>query len=1017
MDPVTAVGLASAIIGFVPLGFKLLQKVKEIKSSTEGIAKQNETRQSLVEDMQAIAGRLQMRNQDWIQLAPEQAKLCELASRCHNLSQEMLSLLDKVKPKTQTAAKFRSALRVMMKESEIKELEKSLGDCRDQLVLRLIELSNQNSAAYSAKILDLVQNDFDKLYQLQTHLAELKTAVEAQQAGVEARVQLGQFVGLNEEALCTIYQQRILKSLQFDGMHGRDDRIHDPHGETFGWILQDETTSSSNSDICSSDESVSEGDEPTNSLVRDSGSEQQYESGNEGDSDEYQRFLREDFDYEERKAMIAESRQKFLDWLSSSNTIFHVTGKLGSGKSTLMKFLCTHPRTETELTKWAAGLYRSLLHDILRACPALIQCTLPDFWDQAQRTPWQYQESFQIPARVIKSALERVLTDKSLNNRLFESHRFCFFIDGLDEHEETDSQDHVYLVRLLNDWVKGLCGNLKICVSSRDYNVFLNGFSHDRRLQLPELTRFDMRIYVRDALSHLKSHKLKHHLTHEIPLRADGIFLWAVLVIGDIRKKIEDEVPEEKLLKLLDSLPSHLEALFLYVLNNLDENDRRTAYQIMKLLMTMKKIPWRSGVHFNLASFSLLNNYNLDNEFSIKDDFPSPEFATNWSRVSVSAHHKRLRGSCGGLFECSKSGKEISLWAGINFSHRSIPDMLQKRNIKQDMETVLGSFNAIDAWSHLVFAEAQLQRRCESLYRPRGLCAEVARLRLGNHLDQPPYRFVEAIESWAGSPMEEPEPSCQLYPYYGISLRLLIGTWHTNRFYTDQDLPDYNLYSTMHLAIVTNNFNYVKWKIESCPAVLDTRFKKNLLAACLLDCPHLSLQDLDHFLDKGLLTDQSINNMSIVANFRHVVQYIQDDHTDWQRFLASRFLAWCGFEFLLGPFGTNHFTADKFSLIAMRFLKRGATTRFSVTIDNHDRAENEIVFHFEKILTLQFDQSAVADYSSRKHKAIWYKRGGKKTLSLREWIEAMDLENKDHLLSLLDSAEVAERAREGSIAT
>jgi tRNA A37 threonylcarbamoyladenosine biosynthesis protein TsaE len=54
--------------------------------------------------------------------------------------------------------------------------------------------------------------------------------------------------------------------------------------------------------------------------------------------------------------MQRESREKFTDWLSSTRAlfpIFHISGKLGSGKSTLMKYLCCHSRTMEELEKWA----------------------------------------------------------------------------------------------------------------------------------------------------------------------------------------------------------------------------------------------------------------------------------------------------------------------------------------------------------------------------------------------------------------------------------------------------------------------------------------------------------------------------------------------------------------------------------------------------------------------------------------------------------------------------------------
>jgi len=51
----------------------------------------------------------------------------------------------------------------------------------------------------------------------------------------------------------------------------------------------------------------------------------------------------------------------FLRWLSSGDGIFHIAGKLGSGKSTLMKFLCEHPCTIWQLQKWAGMSPKSLI--------------------------------------------------------------------------------------------------------------------------------------------------------------------------------------------------------------------------------------------------------------------------------------------------------------------------------------------------------------------------------------------------------------------------------------------------------------------------------------------------------------------------------------------------------------------------------------------------------------------------------------------------------------------------------
>lgn len=44
---------------------------------------------------------------------------------------------------------------------------------------------------------------------------------------------------------------------------------------------------------------------------------------------------------------------EFAEWLRTGNGIFWVSGKAGSGKSTLMKYLCSHYRTLALLQRWA----------------------------------------------------------------------------------------------------------------------------------------------------------------------------------------------------------------------------------------------------------------------------------------------------------------------------------------------------------------------------------------------------------------------------------------------------------------------------------------------------------------------------------------------------------------------------------------------------------------------------------------------------------------------------------------
>jgi hypothetical protein len=50
---------------------------------------------------------------------------------------------------------------------------------------------------------------------------------------------------------------------------------------------------------------------------------------------------------------LLDVRGRFIECVSSGVGIFHTSDKLGSGKSTLMKYLFNHPRTGRELNKLA----------------------------------------------------------------------------------------------------------------------------------------------------------------------------------------------------------------------------------------------------------------------------------------------------------------------------------------------------------------------------------------------------------------------------------------------------------------------------------------------------------------------------------------------------------------------------------------------------------------------------------------------------------------------------------------
>ncbi|KAH7202699.1 uncharacterized protein BKA55DRAFT_547478 [Fusarium redolens] len=304
----------------------------------------------------------------------------------------------------------------------------------------------------------------------------------------------------------------------------------------------------------------------------------------------------------------------------------------------------------------------------------------------------------------------------------------------------------------------------------------------------------------------------------------------------------------------------------------------------------------------------------------------------------------------------------------FDFSYRSIPDMLRKGDIKEEMENILGSFNSLEAYSHLLFAEMKLLGlgHRDNYF----ICASVASMRLQSQIDKPPYRFLEAMDSW---------------------------NVHQER--------SYDVWSMLYLAIVAGHFEYAKWKIENFPSVLDSAFKKNLFVGLVIGPPHISgasLKDIDYFFEKGLLTEQCDNDLSAIVYIRNLKSFTRQNHTSWQRYLSFKFLLCCGLKALVGS--ETDFNADRFSHIVMRSLEHGASVDFSVTIDNYLKPPDEIEFYFENMETLQFQPEKVRDSTFEKVDA-WLEPEGRKKVTLRQWIESIDLKDKSYIIHLLDRAD------------
>jgi hypothetical protein len=309
--------------------------------------------------------------------------------------------------------------------------------------------------------------------------------------------------------------------------------------------------------------------------------------------------------------LLTDESLGFLPWLREGKDIFWISGKAGSGKSTLMKYLakCTTTRDllkiwtqdkpfvfvdsyfwylGTPLQKSLEGLLRDIFYQIFTKCPWAAQYCFPDQWMKcseihAQLLPWTMDE--------LIAGLERVSSQSSplwtgWEHEVFPS--FCFFIDGLDEYHGR----HQKLIQLLSKLAQN--PRIKLCVSSRPWNAFCNAYGQAKpSLRLETLTEPDVRKYVVGELassgiytssfdSSIDQEMLNQIIT-EVVDKAEGVFLWVYLVVRSLQDGFWEGDSIGILLQRVRTFPADLEEFFETMLSRVDPIYQHQTCQALKL--------------------------------------------------------------------------------------------------------------------------------------------------------------------------------------------------------------------------------------------------------------------------------------------------------------------------------------------------------------------------------------------------------------------------------------------------
>ena len=349
----------------------------------------------------------------------------------------------------------------------------------------------------------------------------------------------------------------------------------------------------------------------------------------------------------------------FSAWLENGEGIYWINGKAGSGKSTLMSFLCQDERTIQALTVWSdtkvlfmpkfyfwssgttmqksfEGLLRSLLWQILKESSdtTVLPITSGSLPEQNRSTA----PGLGSIGAWTRPRLQRTLQEAI--SQLQSSYRLCFFLDGLDEIDE----DHDELITFVRDIVSKTSS--KVCLSSRPYKLFEDAFGSSAKLRLQDLTQKDIQRYVKDQFDDVpqlasmtsKNGSEMNKLKEEIVARAEGVFLWVKLAVKDQIRGLRNEDSPEQLQERLACLPSEIEGIYLRMLLQIDNPYRQEASCFLR--MALHK-PGMSLLQQALASYKNLENMLLSDHNESMQNIASLCQRTR----------RRIITLCGGLLE------------------------------------------------------------------------------------------------------------------------------------------------------------------------------------------------------------------------------------------------------------------------------------------------------------------------------------------------------------------------------
>ena len=286
------------------------------------------------------------------------------------------------------------------------------------------------------------------------------------------------------------------------------------------------------------------------------------------------------------------------------------------------------------------------------------------------------------------------------------------FLDGLDE---INGSDHG-IIRIINGLV-ATQNHVKVCLSSRPLLLFDKAFRTSPGLRLQHFNRHSIATYINYQLANLIEERKLHDCQNAYLLndleklllyRADGVFLWAVLAVRNVRDALEGMADLNELIQCIDALPYELEGLLMEMLKRIKPVFQRDAARLLQLALHVPQCALEWGRAYEPLTLCAL--YHMYLQKGITDaPFVHERVAVSDLVNACKALETQIISHTAGLLELVPTApqalmhgfhpsNEALLNCSVRFLHKTVADFLRQNDQAKAFLSSKG------------FAEAQVHR-------------------------------------------------------------------------------------------------------------------------------------------------------------------------------------------------------------------------------------------------------------------------------------------------------------------